>query len=317
MELNNEILDAFGIKPKNIRKSKGLFIIEANNTTYKLRTVKINETLIEKTQQINKYLLAHNIKTTDQYFNTVDDKPFFTHKDNTYVLSKYLPLKQNNFVQYENLLLTAKTLGNFHKAVKSTDIDIKTKNTLTSFNDNIKELALIKKRVVAQKNVKDFDLLFLKSSNIYLEKMQQTYDELNTESFMNRLLANNENNTITHNNIKEENFELFKNEIYINNFTKISVNDQLLDLAKLIQRYVKTSENIDISFDTIVSAYSNANTLSDQEYKYLLAFSKYPFRYIKTVLSFYSKNRKFTPTSLLHKLEEEIYIFDKCKSFYK
>ncbi len=318
MELNKEVLDAFSLKPKNIRKSKGLYIIEANNTVYKIRTIKISENQIIKSQKITEYLDKHNINTTDRYINTIDEKPFFIYNDETYVLSKYLPLKLNDFNIKSNLLQTVRTLANFHIATKVTEIDLPPHKTLINeFSENIKDLKSIKKRVINQKNLKDFDLLFLKSSNIFLEKIEQTTQILNSEKYIHRLTTNIKNNAICHNNIKEENFELYLNDVYINNFMKIGVNDQLLDLASLVQRYLKVSTDTEQIFYDIVNEYSKINQISDEDLVFLIALCKYPRRYIKTVLAFYSKNRSFAPTGLIHKLEEEIQNLPKSSDFYK
>ncbi len=318
MELNREVLDAFSLKPKNIRKSKGLYIIEANNTTYKMRTIKISENQIIKSQKVTDYLEKNNINTTDKYINTTEDKPFYIYNDETYVLSKYLPLKLNDFNNKNNLLQTARTLAKFHHATNITDIDLPPQKTLLDeFSENIKDIKSIKKRVINLKNLKDFDLLFLKSSNTFLEKMEQTSITLNSEKYINLLNSNINNKSICHNNIKEENFELFHNDVYINNFMKIGVNDQLLDIASLVQRYLKVSANVEYIFHDIVNEYSKINQLSNEQIEYLIALCNYPRRYIKTVLSFYSKNRSFTPTGLIHKLEQEIDNLPKSVTFYK
>ncbi len=317
MELNKEVLDAFSLKPKSTRKIKGLYIIETKTETYKIRTINIDENFILKSQLITNYLEKNNINTTDKYINSVHDNPFFTYRGETYVVSKYLPLKQNNFSEKQSVLNTSIFLSKFHNAVATTNIDIGTnKDILSTFNEDIKNIKNLKKRVIAQKNLKDFDLDFLKSSNMFLDKMIKCVSELNNTYFEERMLKINNNNSICHNNIKEENFEVFRDSIYVNNFMKISVNDQLLDLSSFIQRHLKVRENDEVAFFDIVNAYSKNLSLSDKDVSILKSYCQYPRRYVKTVLTFYSKNRSFAPTGLHSKLLEEINLNSKKENFY-
>lgn len=307
MELNKDILDAFSIKPKNIRKSKGLYIIETINEKYTIRTIKSNENFIIQSQKIIKYLEQNNLYTTDKYKLTTDEKPYLTYKGDTYVVSQYLPLKINDFNNSSNLLKTTQELAKFHKSVKITDINIDpSKNLILDFKETLKDIQNIKKRVIKQKNLKDFDLDFLKSSNIYLEKIEQTIENLNTEYYENRFNSTINNHSISHSNIKEENFELFKSDIYINNFTKIAINDQLFDVALLIQRFLKSKVNNSIKFDDVINEYLKQNQISDKDIEIVKTLCLYPKRYVKTITTYYSKNRTFTPTGLYSKLQDEI-----------
>ncbi len=207
MELNKDVLNAFSIKPKNIKKHKGLYIIDTYENRYIIRTIKSNENFIRESQKIIKYLNKNNINTIDSYKLTTEGEPFYIFNNEIYVVSKYLPLISNDFTNKNNLLNTASFLSKFHKAIEKTDINlVAPKTLLDEYSENISDIKSIKKRVINQKTIKEFDLLFLKSSNMYLEKMIQSYEQLNCDYFKNRLLNSKKNLSISHNNIKEENW---------------------------------------------------------------------------------------------------------------
>lgn len=318
MELSKDVLNAFSIKAKHIRKYKGIYIIETNTDVYKVRTLTIPENKVLESQKIIKYLKNDNLKTTDEYKLSESGKPFYFFRNEMYVVSKYLPLQKNNFAKKDDMIKTTQFLSKFHNSVKTTDIDIyPQKNIIDLYKDNLKNLKNIKKTISKQNNYSEFDLNFIKSIPKYLDLIEETIEIIDTNYFKEKLLQNISKKTISHSNIKEENFEIYKGEIYVNNFTKIDISDQLLDLSFLIQRHLKVKENDELIFHDILNEYSKINTLSHEDVEILKAFVKYPKRYVKTVLTYYSKNRNFTPTGLNNKLNDEISRLDKNLGFFE
>lgn len=306
MELNKDILKAFSIKPKNIRKYKGVYIVDSINTTYKIRVIQLPESKILESQKIIKYLKSKNINTADEYILSESEVPYFIFRNETYVATKYVPLQKRDFSKNGDVLSTASFLSAFHNAVEHTDIEIfPQKNVVLTYKENINKLKSIKKLISKQNNYNEFDLCFIKNYNTFLDLMENTVNEIDNDFYNERLALNNSNKSIAHNNIKEENFEAYKGQIHVSNFTKIDVSDQLLDLSLLIQRHLKVRDNTETCFYDIINEYMKNKALSDEEIKIVKAFSMYPKRYVKTVLAYYDRNRSWTPTSLINKLNEE------------
>lgn len=318
MELNKEVLNAFSIKPKNIRKFKGIYIVDTNNMSYKIRLLSVSENKIIESQKIVKYLKQHNLKTIDEYKLTDSGMPYFIYRGETYVVSNNLQLRKNDFGKKDDLLKMTNFLASFHKALKTTDIEIyPQKNIINVYKDNLKQLKNIKKRLSKNLNYNDFDMNFIKSSSIYFDLIENTIFNIDTEYYRTRLLVNTSNKTIAHNNIKEENFETYFNEIYVNNFMKIDVSDQLIDIALLIQRHLKVKVSNEVVFYDIINEYLKHANISDEDINIIKAIATFPKKYVKTVLTYYEKNRKWTPTGLFNKLNNEIENQNQNNYFYE
>ncbi len=307
MDLHGEVLKGFNLKATNIKKVKGMYVCNTNRGTKIIKVTNQPLKKIEDSQKVAKILKENNINTFDKYDVSNSGLPYFTYRDDVYVCSDYINSEKNDFSCEKSFLEAVEMLAMFHKATKKTDIlrPICISEDLL-YKKNIGKLKNIKKRVTKQNKFSNFDISFIKNYEKYLSDVEKSFDMLSTDYFNKQSMLAEDNRSLLHNLVKGENFINLNNNAYINNFYEIKNNVQIIDLGEMIQRHIKLSNDNFTNFQLVLETYNRINPITIGDAEIVKATVIYPKRFVKTILSYYTKNRTWTPTGLENKLDEEL-----------
>ncbi len=307
--LSELVLMQFQIKARRINKEKSHYVL---NTDKGRKIVKktfdpISHILFQ--HEIKEHLYNRDFVNIDRFNLSAEGKPFVQLGETVYVMTDLLEYDEIDFSLNEDMLKATQTLAKFHTASENIEFEgnifYETENTVKSFKKGLTELVIIKKGISSQKKLSDFDVLFLKNYEYYL---QQASDSINllekTNSSKLEQLAKNKN-LVCHNSLKEENI-LKADSIYITNFSQASICHSIFDFCKLIQRYIKNMPLEYLPFSQILEQYNKYKPISSEEMEILIPILKYPQKYIKICSRHYSKKRNWTPSAIANQMETVI-----------
>ena len=159
------------------------------------------------------------------------------------------------------------------------------------FAKRVNEMTALKKRVKKQGRLSEFDVIFLKNYDYYMENLNNSLALLKESQFDELCQAAKEQNAICHNQYKEELLYMKEGDVTVTNFNDVSIDPCLMDLADIIKRYIKYFGDGRLCLAEILEMYTKTNDLSDAEIQALYPLLLYPTKFIKICNQYYVKNR--------------------------
>lgn len=299
--LNYQVLRGFNLKPGNVLKQKGNFIVNAHGKRSMLQKTDENINHILFSHDIKNFLKENNFKNVDHFSLSINNTPYYTYNNENYIMTEAPEAEQMDFSKVELFLRLVSDTALMHKILKEMRFSgeaFKGGNMLKRLSDSKNQLSKIKRQIGNSGRMSDFDVVFLKTYEEYMEKISLALDILRTENYMQE----SGNKSICHNILKKENIYVKNGEIFFSNFSKASFDYCIFDLSSLIKRYLKHNTEKRIDIYQIVDTYAKVNPIGDEEINILYAFLLYPEGFVNVCESFYYKKRSFIPSSMERKL---------------
>lgn len=299
-EENREVIKAFGLKYDNCKVNKSEIISKNNRDTVLIKKMFIDAGKILFCHNVKEHLNNTGFRNTDRYLVSSQNKPYFIHGDSIYVAINFIdsPAIAFNSINMANTL--AKNLARIHKSCKSLVSDIY-KTDITRFTDlfskRLNEMIHIKKWVSKQSCFSEIDIVFIKNyANCYNKTLTaiKLIEGINFEN----------NVTVCHNSIKEENIKVLENnDIFFTNFENCTYNHFAADISDLIRRMLKKT---DVTFEDIISvmkSYEFEHKFTDEDIKLICAFLIFPSKFFKIINSHYNKKKTILSQNMVSRLK--------------
>lgn len=315
-QLSDEILNAFGEKVVVIKKIQryGIYVCKIDRAEVCIKRFRGTEEMALYIHNIKKLLKSKNFNNIEEDILTIDGEVFFKHNGDIYICYKKVDGEKFDITNSQNILFLVSELGRLHNCLNSTYIEncISQKFLIKSNYENFKK---IKKQVTKNKKKNDIDFFFLKMYNKYEGMILESIKELEFLDFENYENMAISLSDICFNSFDENNFAISNKGLSFKDFTFAKSGCQLLDLSKLIYKYVKVcyEENVEtVDINYLIESYRASNELTTRELLIFKAILNYPEKYINNMNRHYEKKRSFVPTETVAKLDkylkiEEIY----------
>ncbi len=288
------------------------YIIKTNLQTYQFKKSFKGDSNILRQQVVIDHLIKNNFNDISTFILNKDNLPFISFEGDSYYLSNFICDTEIDINNNEHVLKSFNKLATFHKATHNVDFKSFKKNIITN---NTAELSTIlenfknsKKAINKLKKKNNFDIYNIKNYNNYLELGQFTINELLKLNYNNIELLSITNNHLCHNSLKEESFLIKNNNIFITNFSKVSIGCQINDIVKFIIRYL--TKNIDnssfdyLTFDELITSYNKAFIIDDNTFNIIKLLCLFPYEYFDLVNGHYQNNKSLIFGMTTAKLEE-------------
>lgn len=304
-ELIYKIVKQFNFKLKFFKKSKYMYICSTDKGIKVIKQTNIDCEKIIFLNDLKKHLCLNGFYHIDNYNITSSGLPYVNIDDAIYIMTDYN--KDGEEYEFCDIFETRRvieTVARLHKATIGFDKSFKTKKNVTIldvFEKKQKKLKDIKRFVNKQKNMSEFDFMFIKNFQYFYEKTQKSIEILKKYNY-NDLNLNKQCQMICHNNLKEENIIISK-EIFLINFENVAQKHYINDLAMFILRYIRKHGKEFLSLNEILDIYNKINPIENKYLPILYAILNFPERYIDICKSFYDKKRSFTPISIANQFE--------------
>lgn len=312
-EVTSTLVRKFKFKPKYIRKRKYMYICDTDKGTKVIRPVNYTPDKILFVHNIKQHLIKQGFSELDKYYISDEGLPYVINDDILYIMTDYIDLEECDLSDRNHSLKAIELLAKFHKLSQGyNNIDINNIENFdieNIFNKKIDFLVKMKKQVCKQKNLKDFELAFIKNFDYFYKNGVEAIEILNKYRYKELNKIANKNIMICHNKIKEENI-LIGQKSYLTQFENITIDHFIYDLASFIIRYIKKHQEDYLSLEEILITYSKINYIDGNTLPILYALIKFPNRYIDTCKSFFDRRRNFTPISIISDLENVLQLKD-------
>lgn len=295
------MLKGFNLKPGNVLKQKGDFIVHAHGKRSVLKKTDESINHILFSHDIKNFLKENNFNNVDHFGLSINNTPYYTYNNENYIMTEAPEAEQMDFSKAELFLRLVSDTALMHKILKEMNFsgeEFKGKNMLRVLADAKGKLNRIKRQVGTSGRMSDFDVVFLKTYEEYIEKISLSLDILRTENYIQEF----GNKSICHNILKKENIYVRNGGFFFSNFSKASYDYCISDLSSLIKRYLKHNTEKHIDIYQIVDTYDKINPIGQEEINILYAFLLYPEGFVNVCESFYYKKRSFIPSSMERKL---------------
>lgn len=318
MDNIQQILKEFKAECKKIYAEKGYYICKTNKGLRKVKKYSGSREMLLFENDIRDNLLKKNYNGIDKFYLSIYQKPYVLKENNYYVMSDYTAYTKSDYNNVEHVNKIAEELGLIHKltiGTKFNDKIIYNKGLIREGEKAYRKLKYIKKHIGKNTHYSDFDIIFLKNYEYYLDKIEYCIKSLKNTKYEILLEEAKTRIFVSHNLIKEESIVYIENKIHINDFSRGCVTYPIIDLKSLIERNIKKSDNINLY--EIINRYNKTNILTNEDLKILYIILNYPTRFIKISNEYYSKKRSFIPNYLINSLEKAILVEEKQKKFIK
>ena len=303
-DLNINVIRGFGIKHRYITKEKSAYVCHTDSGKKIIKKVSAEPKYILFQHNIKNHLHQNGFCNLDMYMLSSQNKPYFEFNNERYTMTNQIQGRNAEFQQKEDFKNVILGVANFHKHSKGlhpvNGLEVyKNDAVKDSFERKINELASIKKRVRKHTSLSDFDVIFIKNYDYYMELMLHSKKLLENSQYEKLINEAKTKNIICHNFLKEENiFFNGNNELFLSNFAEVSIDPYIIDLAELIKRYVKVLPEDYWTLLEILEIYTNINPLSSAELQALQPLLLFPSKFLKICNQYYSKKRSWVPSAL-------------------
>ncbi len=315
-ELNIQVVRAFGFKHRSIVKHKSNYICNTDKgqkIIKKLPAVS-DETLnsIMFQHQVKECLYINGFNTVDMFNLTVKNRPYFVLEGNAYTSTDFFPFKESNFANAADFKNIVSKVALMHSILKknaaSNSFESEKKYICVEsiYKSSIDKLFGIKKKISKFKQLSDFDVIYYKNYDYYVDCLNKWYDLIVKANFKNLHNGAIDQGYIVHNLLKEENILIDNHNVYITNFSECSYGYYISDLCGIIKRYFKSVSDNPMHIKEIIDVYNSINDLTNEEINALYAMLLFPDKFIKICSQYYSKNRTWIPGTFKSRIESTI-----------
>ena len=300
--LNIQVLRGFGLKPKSVRKEKSYFVCSTDKGLKTIRRTNLSHENILFQHELKERLFSGGFAETDRFGLSVHCLPYFDFEDEVYTITDNFPLREAVFSNGDDFRLLVRAVSKMHSVGKyfsfeahlpsKTDFDL-------VYRKNSAALRSVKKRVLRQSALSDFDVVFLKDFDFMLSQL----DEWHCFVMAHGVSALVGCGGFAHNNLKEENLLFDGQRVYITDFSSVSPGSHVRDLADIIKRYQKKADCLNIDILSVIKLYGEVNALTRNDLLLLYSLLKYPERYLRLCFQYYEKKRTWTPAAFTTRLQ--------------
>ena len=317
-ELIVQILRGFGLKPHSISRHKLSHICLTDKGMKTLRQAGKNhrETIFFQ-HEVKENLFAKGFKDIDRFNVSAKNEPFFAIDGKVYTMSDYLPCKESSFSNHDDFERIIKKIAEMHsiKLIPKEKFNLSANLFEEQFVKDMSCLNEFKKRISKNNKFSDFDVIFCKNYNYYIECLDQWFNLIKEINYADMLETVINKGSICHNMLKESTVLTDGATFYITNFSECSYGHYISDLASLIKRHFKSRPGNNISIKKILEIYNSVSPLNEKDIKLLYSLLIYPDKFIKTALQYYAKKRSWTPGSFKNRIESVIVLKDVYRKY--
>lgn len=308
-ELTSTFFKTLGVTVVDIIPLRKVFVLKTDNGSKILKKVDYDE---ERLKFIN--LCVENISEKFSNiisFNTFSDgKKYKVWKGNYYVLMDLIEGREATFTNPIEFKMCGELLAKEHLATKefANGETIKSKidkSLIIKYKEDLKNIQETQELIKSFKFKNEFDSLFLKNSQVYIEEIVNAIELLENSEYSD-YREKGKNIVVCHNDLAEHNFLLSDNEMYLIDFDYCSIDLRIMDLADLLLNGIK---NVAFDFSKaldVIDCYNKIFPLEDEEYNLLYILLLFPTDFCGITKSYYHKQKNWEEEVFLNRLKMKL-----------
>jgi CotS family spore coat protein len=325
-----EIERQFDIKIETLRPNKGIYYLKSNKGEKCLKRINYGAQKLLFVYGAKEHLIKNGFDKVDRYELNIDGDPFALVNEDLYTLSQWIPGRECDFHNLDEVKIAAKTLALLHEATKGYDPpeNSKLKSDLGRWphlmEKRMKSLDKMRDMTRKKSQKSDFDLNYIKSMEFYKELSKRAHNVMHTSSYLDLCEIAENDKSFCHHDFTYHNIILGDdNEVYVIDFDYCKREIRAYDIANFMIKVLKRVDwNIEYA-KAILESYSAVGNLKDEEYRVIFGFLLFPQRYWRLANRYYYNEVNWGQNTFNNKLEgiineKEIYLkfIDEFKEMY-
>ncbi|MGV8984181.1 CotS family spore coat protein [Clostridium sp.] len=304
-------------------KFRNVYMIITSRGKFCLKKMKHGRNKIKNGCILSEELLSNNFINCAKYFRTKDGAFSVGYKKNIFYLTEWLEGEKCDLTNIDEAVSCTNLLAQFHNKSNKIDhkklhIHINLKNWPKIFTGNLNYLEKFKRIIISKRIKNEFDELYLENIDNFYNRGLSAINMLNKSTYNELSKVANDDKTICHNSFYYQNIIKREGSYFISDFDSIMIDLQISDLGKFIRRLM-FKKNYGWNFDfakKIIDAYNSINRLSKEELEIMFALIIFPSKFWKLGQRRYMKQKKWSETKYLHKLNRIIGYNETQEKFF-
>lgn len=317
-----EIERQFDIKIEKLKPNRGVYFLKTNKGEKCLKKVNYGIQKLLFVYGAKEYLISNGFDRLDRYNLNVEGQPYAIINEDIYTLSEWIPGREADFRNEDDLIISAKNLANMHIASRGYEppenSKLKTDLFRWPYLMEKRVRALDKMRNMARKrnNKNDFEFNYIKTVDFYKELGKRAIKVLQESEYEELCKIAEEEKTFCHHDYTYHNIIIGNdNDVNVIDFDYCKREIRIYDIYSFLVKVLKRLDwNIDYA-KLILNCYNEVYPLKECEYKVLFAFLLFPQRFWRLCNRYYYNEVNWPLKTFSNKMEELISEQDKYIKF--
>ncbi|AGK95368.1 CotS family spore coat protein [Clostridium pasteurianum] len=318
-DLDVKLFEKFDLKVLDLIPIRKVFLIITDKGDKILKRI---DCTLEEFDFVVKALeyISTNFKRVMGFEDSIDGKKYAEWKGEFYCIMNKVEGRECEFSNPVDLAVSAKGLGELHKASEGFRYKNSNKNIcgnlLKNVNRKKEEMLFFKRMVNLYENKSEFDDIFLMNVDSYIKKIDDCITFLNKTSYY-KLCSEEDKIVLCHHDLAHHNIIINDDNAYFVDFDFSVIDLKIHDLCNFINKVTK-----DFSFDIdkariILDNYCTANTLNKNEFNVLFGMLTFPEDFYDITKDYYSKRKDWEEKIFTSRLKRKIHFEADRQEFLK
>ncbi|SMC28826.1 spore coat protein, CotS family [Clostridium acidisoli DSM 12555] len=235
-----------------------------------------------------------------------------------YCIMNMVDGKECEFSNPVELAIAARGIGELHKASEGFRDKTSSKyvcgNLITSLNRKKEEMMFFKNMANLYENKSEFDDIFLKNVNSYINKIEDSIGLLNKNLYY-KLCSEEDKIALCHHDLAHHNVIIKEDNAYFIDFDFAVIDLKIHDICNFINKVIKSfSFDID-KVKIIIENYRLSNTLNNNEINILYSMLTFPQDFYEISKDYYTRRKEWDERVFVSKLDRKIKLEDDRVDF--
>ena len=319
-DLSLEFFNELDIETNDVVPLRKVFVISTDEGNKILKKVDYDIDRINLISESLDYVKA-GYKNIISYNKFKDGLNYKMWKDDIYIVMDILDGREASFSNPIEISLCGENIALMHKASNGLREYLKNKymkdfldiSLKDKFNKAYDELLFIKELVSSYRYKNEFDQLFIKNVDKYLEEIDKSKKELEKSKY-EELRLSGETVSICHNDLAYHNFLTKKQEINIIDFDFMTLDLRVIDIGDFILKAIKNSAFDINKMMLAIDGYESVSILKKEEKEILYIILDFPKDFYTISRDYYYKRKTWDYDVYLNrfknKLENETFRYE-------
>lgn len=313
-QYNLDIRNITMVKFKDTDKQRAVYKVDTTNESFCLKKVYYNESNLLYVYSALEWLYKNNLHVP-RLIPTINNHRYIVYKNMLFILTPWLDGEKCDFDNINHLKLSAKTLGQLHKA-SSKFYPIEgscLREGLSDFNKSVNKH--FNQLLVNANNAYHYKDNF---SKIFLDNLDENLQLTKLSIEISSSIESYElSKSLCHGDYVNKNIIINNEKVFIIDFDKCKFDYSAHDLAYFLRRLLKRENtNWDSSITTdIIDSYLSSQELTSSDFKYILSYITFPQKYWKISRDYYKNIRKCNKNLFILLLEKSVEKSNKQLAF--
>ena len=326
-----EIERQFNIKIESIKPNKGVYHLKTNKGEKCLKKINYGAQKLLFVYGAKEHLINNGFDKIDKYDLNIDGEPYAIVNEDLYTLSQWIPGRECDFYNMEEVVLASKNLAMLHIASKGYEPpeNSKLKSDLGRWphlmEKRIKALDKMRDMIRKRTNKTEFDLTYIKTMQFYKELGKRAIDVLNDSDYYKICEETEKHKSFCHHDYTYHNIIMDEDSnVNVIDFDYSKREIRVFDMSNFMIKVLKRN-NWNFEFAKgIIEGYCSVSDLLNEEYRVLYSFLLFPQRFWRLANRYYYNEvnwgqNTFTKKieSLIEEQQEYMRFVDEFKQYYE